>query len=193
MLDAAPACRLDPNEREPGRPCVASLPSGCRQGTWHVVASYPKAERRAHAALHLKGYEPYLPLLTVRRSDRSYHTSALFPGYLFCRLDLRRPWYPIRYAPGVYGLILTNGVPSICPEAAVDALRASEPFRATPRPETTQWLSGALCSPANGMFQGHRAVILAIHPPNATIGLMFLGQLRQIRMPIDCLVPAGEQ
>jgi transcription antitermination factor NusG len=191
MLDATPHTRLDADERLEGTPRFAPPLSGCRQGTWHVVASYPKAERRAYAALHLKGYEPYLPLLTVRRPDRSYHTAALFPGYLFIRLDLQRPWYPIRYAPGVYSLLTTDGSPTVCPEAVILALRAGDALRAAPLPATASWAPGMACSLATGPLRHHPAVVTDVGRETATVAILMLGQLCQARVPLDALTQRG--
>jgi hypothetical protein len=102
-----------------------------RRPRWCVIASYPKAERRAHAALHLKGFEPYLPLITYRWADRTWHTGPLFPGYLFVRIDLAKPWHPVLHAPGVFSLLATDGIPSPCPCAVIEALQATEAARAT--------------------------------------------------------------
>jgi transcriptional antiterminator RfaH len=175
-----------PKPRKP-LPVVAFRPG------WYVVTAQPKAERTAHASLHRAGYKPYLPLLTVRRPDRSYHTSALFPGYLFVRLDLARPWYPIRYAPGVYGLILTDGIPSLCPEATVEALQATEAMRATPLPATASWAPGMACSVRKGYaLEGLPAVITHAATETANIAVMLFGHLRNILVPLDALAPRGE-
>jgi transcription antitermination factor NusG len=192
VLDAEPHTRLDDHQQDTGHAThFAPTPSGCRH-TWHVVASYPKAERRAHAALHLKGYEPYLPLLTTRRPDRSWHTAALFPGYLFIRLDLQRPWYPIRYAPGVYSLILTEGVPSICPDAVISVLQAGDALRATPIPESRYWAPGAAVAVSRGAFAQHQGVLLEVAKDRASVLLMVFGQLRSVSVDLDCLEnPAG--
>ena len=179
-----------PKPRKP-LPVIAFRPG------WYVVTSQPKAERTAHASLHRAGYEPYLPLLTVRRTDRSYHTSALFPGYLFVRLDLARPWYPIRYAPGVYSLLSVDGIPSICPDGVILALQASEALRATPLPDNASWAPGMPCSLATGPLSGHQGVVTQIGrafggTDMAFVALMMFGHLREVSVPLDCLKARDE-
>jgi transcription antitermination factor NusG len=161
-------------------------PSGCRP-RWYVVQSQPKAERTAHAALHLKGYEPYLPLITTRWRDRTWHTQPLFAGYLFCRLDLSRPWYPIRWCPGVFSLLSINGTPTPCPDAVLDALRATEALRATPMPPSALWAPGMPCRLATGAFAGHDAVVTEVGHDMALVALMMFGHLRTVSVPLDCL------
>ena len=189
MLDAATHARIHTPGRTSGKPTIpAARPSGCRP-TWHVVAAYPKAERRAHAALHLKGFEPYLPLVTVRWHDRSLHTGPLFPGYLFVRLDLSRPWHPVRYAPGVFNLISVDGTtPSICPEAVVEALQATEHLRATPTPAGALWAPGMPCRLATGPFEGHDAVVTQVTANVAFVAILMFGHLREVSLPAECLV-----
>ncbi|HEY2418105.1 MAG TPA: transcription termination/antitermination NusG family protein, partial [Steroidobacteraceae bacterium] len=146
----------------------------------------PKAERRAHAALHHRGYDPYLPLITVRRRS-VWHSEPLFPGYLFIHLDLARPWYPIRWAPGVYYLLTVAGLPQSCAAGAVEAVQAAEAERATQHPTAASWAPGMACSPTTGPFRDYPAVITSVTRETATLAIMMLGQLRNVSVPLDCL------
>lgn len=160
------------------------MPGGSR---WCVVATYAKAERRAHAALHRFGFNAYLPLVTTRRRDRSWHTHALFPGYLFVQLDLAKPWSPVRYAPGVFQLLCVDGTPAPCRAGTVEALQAAEAERAIHLPDSTQWAPGTPCVVANGMFDDVPAVVLKIGKDRVLVSLMMLGQLREVLVNADCL------
>lgn len=160
-------------------------PCGCRD--WFVVTTKPQAERRAHAALHLKGYRPYLPTITTRWRDRTWHTTPLFPRYLFVRLDLAHPWYPIRYAPGVFNLVGINGIPSPCPQGAVEAIQEAEAVRALLPPPKQRWSPGQACALASGPFEGCDAVILKVGTDMALVALMMFGHLREVAVQLDCL------
>lgn len=175
-----------------GRSCVAAQPSGCREKRWFVVASKPNAERRAYAALHLKGYQPYLPLITVRRRDRSYHTRALFPRYLFVNLDPSKPWYPLRYAPGVFGLITVEGIPIPCPQGAVEAIQEAEATRALLPPVRQRWSPGQACTLDSGPFQNCDAVVLKVGTEMCLVALMMFGCLREVAVQLDCLKTRDE-
>ena len=114
----------------------------------------------------------------------------LFPAYLFAWLDLRDPWWPIRYAPGVFRL-LTNAsqIPEPVPEGVVEALEASEAARATPIPETGRWAPGTPCSLGKGYVMGGLpAVVLDSSRNRVKIGIMFLGDIRIVSVPPECLV-----
>ena len=165
----------------------SQVPSGSRP-VWCVVASLPRAERTAHAELHRRGFQAYLPLLTTRWRDRTWHTGPLFSGYLFVKLDLTKPWNPVRYAPGVFSLISVDGIPSICPDAAISALQATEAIRATPTPPSALWAPGMPCRLAAGTpFQGHDAVVTEVEDDTARVALLMFGHLREISLPLDCL------
>ena len=188
MLDVTTQRVIDRSQQDVGQARdFAPMPSGCRPKRWFVVASYPRAERRAHAALHLKGYCPYLPLVTVRRPDRSYHTHALFPGYLFVHLDPAKPWYPIRFAPGVFSLLTIEGIPNPCPAGAVEALQATDAARASPLPASSYWAPGMPCSLAVGTLAAVPGVVLEVRDDMAFVSTMMFGHLREISVSVDCL------
>lgn len=184
-IDTQPRDRLDNPPQDVALPGLAPTPSGCRD--WFVVATKPKAERRAHAALHLKGYRPYLPLITVRLPNRHYRTGPLFPGYLFTHIDLAHPWYPIRYAPGVFSLISVDGVPLPCPQGAVEAIQEAEAVRGLLPPPKQRWAPGAPCALDSGPFQGCPAVILKVGTDMALVSLLMFGALREVAVQLDCL------
>jgi transcription antitermination factor NusG len=195
-LDAHAAVRVDTHQQATGHAYdPARTPSGCRPGPrWFVVATYPQAEQRAVASLQAKGFQTYLPLITVTRRNRRHERRqlevALFPAYAFVRLDLTQPWYPVRYAPGVFSLISVDGMPTPCPDAAVEALQAAQALAATQAPETSQWALGASVAVANGPFQGHPAVVLEVEPKTSTVAIAILafGQLHRVTLRADRLV-----
>ncbi|HEY2418585.1 MAG TPA: transcription termination/antitermination NusG family protein, partial [Steroidobacteraceae bacterium] len=151
----------------------------------------PKAERRAHAALHHRGYDPYLPLITVRRRS-VWHSEPLFPGYLFIHLDPQRPWYPIRWAPGVYHLLTVAGMPQPCAEGAVEAVQAAEALRAPEPPARPAIAPGDAVRLAAGPLAGHQGLVLSVHRDQARIAVMMLGQLRNLAVPLDACEPRGD-
>lgn len=72
-----------------------------------------------------KGYELFLPLHKVKRkwSDRVKEVeSALFPGYLFCRLD-PQDRLPILKTPGVAQIVGYSHVPIPVDEQEIESIR----------------------------------------------------------------------
>src|SRR4029077_8748265 len=199
MLDTAPNAELDAIPQDAGqRHGPAPTPSGSRSGPrWFVVATYSQAERRAVSNLRDQGYETYLPLITVRRRDNAIRSLLhrvevpLFPGYAFVKFDAARdPWRPIQNTPGVYSLLRCQGTgfPDPVSNGAVEALRAGEEARRPLTPPGAAWAAGAACKVAYGPLQGHDAVVLAVNGPKAVIALLLLGSLREVTVPVECLM-----
>lgn len=186
MLDVTTQPVIDRSQQDVAQPHFAPTPGGSRP-VWCVVEAYARAERRAHAALHRYGFEAYLPLITVRLPNRHYHTRALFAPYLFVRLDLSRPWSPVKHAPGVFNLVSFDGTPAICPDGAVDALRALDAQRATPMPESSYWAPGMAVSLAVGTSAAVPGVVLDVRDDMAFVSTMLFGHLREISVSVDCL------
>ncbi|MBI4488561.1 MAG: hypothetical protein HY694_05710 [Deltaproteobacteria bacterium] len=71
---------------------------------WYVIRTKPRKEIVVERRLGDLSLEVFLPWLRTRRRIGSRHQWVLvplFPGYLFCRLDLVLSGKAARYAPGV--------------------------------------------------------------------------------------------
>jgi transcription antitermination factor NusG len=74
---------------------------------WYAVSVRSNFERVVAQCLRQKDYEILLPTYLSKRrwSDRTKMTEcALFPGYLFCRMDLQQR-VPLLNTPGVVSLV----------------------------------------------------------------------------------------
>jgi transcription antitermination factor NusG len=110
----------------------------------------------------------------------------LFTSYLF--VGIQSPWAPISHTLGINRLMMDGPNPYILPESAVSALRGVEAFAATTLPKTAQWHLGDAVAPRAGPFAGLPGVVLAVQEENAVVGILFLGQLREVVYPFDALV-----
>jgi transcription antitermination factor NusG len=93
--------------------------------SWFALQVRTKAEALTEKALSDRSYETFLPTYTDcrRYTDRIRKVqAALFPGYLFCRLDPDRR-LPILTTPGVLQIVSTNGAPAPIEETELEALR----------------------------------------------------------------------
>lgn len=97
---------------------------------WYVVHTQPNAEIRALGHLLRQGFEPYLPRFTAsRRHARKVEVvvRALFPRYLFVRLDLAKErWRAILSTVGVAGLVMGGDRPAAVPAGVIEEIRARE-------------------------------------------------------------------
>jgi transcription antitermination factor NusG len=93
---------------------------------WFAVRVRPNHEKPVAAALHGKGFQEFLPLLRSRRqwSDRvKIMDLPLFPGYLFCRLNLEQRM-PLLTTPGFLYLVGVGKNPEPVDESEIAAIRA---------------------------------------------------------------------
>jgi transcription antitermination factor NusG len=112
----------------------------------------------------------------------------LFAGYIFCQHNPPDPWRPIRYCPGIRAnLIGGKGIQYANSEAVV-RLQAAQAFAATQQRKEARWASGDAVAPRVGPLMGLPGVVLAVEGENATVGVLFLGQLREVTYPFDALV-----
>lgn len=175
MLDTAQTRDLDTAEPDQYTRCS-------RMAGWIVVHSYPRAERWARDNLHRRSFETYLPLLANHRG----HDTPAFPGYLFVRYPGQ--WTAIRYCPGVYRIISAAGQPNVCPDAVVQGVRHALEAAEAHAASAPLWRPGDGCSLASGPLRGMSGVVLAVRSHTVRIGLMMLGHLRHVSVPIDSLM-----
>jgi transcription termination/antitermination protein NusG len=91
---------------------------------WYGVRTRSNCERLAATALENKGYNPFVPVYRVRRrwSDRVVETTVpLFPGYLFCRFDVKQRT-PILSSPGVVSVVGFGSEPVAIPDIEIEAV-----------------------------------------------------------------------
>jgi transcription antitermination factor NusG len=92
---------------------------------WYALKVRPRFERVVVAHLRSRGYDPFLPTYITKRqwSDRVKSLELpLFPGYLFCQLDLK--WrLPILTAPGVNYIVGVGRSPEPVAEQEIESIR----------------------------------------------------------------------
>ena len=94
--------------------------------SWYALQIRSKLGSLASATLCGKGYEAYLPSYRCQRrwSDRVKELDRpLFPGYLFCRFDVRNR-LPILTTPGVISVVGAGKTPVPVDEEEIEAIRA---------------------------------------------------------------------
>lgn len=111
---------------------------------WYALRVRSHFERAVALAARLKGFEEFLPVCQNRRkwSDRSKPVEApLFPGYVFCRLDVRDR-FPLLTIPGVLHVVGVGKVPLPIDDAEIaliqNATRSRLPLEPWPFQEFGQ-------------------------------------------------------
>ncbi|PYV10700.1 MAG: hypothetical protein DMG07_20660 [Acidobacteria bacterium] len=105
---------------------------------WFAIHVRPRFEKLIASSLLGKGYESFLPLYKTRSrwSDRMKDIDRpLFPGYLFCRLDLEHR-LPLLVTPGVIQIVGIGKTPHAIEEGEILAIQAvvASGFQAEPWP-----------------------------------------------------------
>ena len=104
--------------------CVAVRPN-CNL-PWFAVRVKSNYEKPVSATLRGKGFEEFVPMYRARRqwSDRvKVIDLPLFPGYLFCRLDLNER-LPLLTTPGFLYLVGRGKTPEPVDEREVMAIQS---------------------------------------------------------------------
>jgi len=104
-----------------------SFTSQAPEMPWFVVKVRTRAETRIAELIRDIGYHVYLPLLTETRqySDRVRKAVvALFPGYVFCSLDVSKR-LPVLMVPGVEYFVSFNGEPATVPHTELSAIESA--------------------------------------------------------------------
>jgi len=93
---------------------------------WYALHVRSRFEKAVAAALQGRGVEEFLPVYKARRrwTDRIQTvTFPLFPGYVFCRLEIGRR-LPVLTIPGVISVVGTGKVPAPLPDHEIEAIQA---------------------------------------------------------------------
>jgi transcriptional antiterminator NusG len=96
------------------------------QFPWYGIRTRSNHEQVAATVLRGKGYEPYLPLYRVRRRRADAIVESehpLFPGYVFCRFDVKKR-LPILMTTGVISVLGFGKEPTAIPDEEIEAVRA---------------------------------------------------------------------
>jgi transcription antitermination factor NusG len=95
-------------------------------GDWYVLYTFPRHEKRVAEQIEMRRFTSFLPVYrSVRRwKDRRKELElALFPGYVFVRMQLESRLL-ILQLPGVVRLVCFNGQPAVIAAEEIEALRS---------------------------------------------------------------------
>jgi transcription termination/antitermination protein NusG len=93
---------------------------------WFALRVRPNYEKPVAAALRGKGFQEFLPLIRMKKqwSDRVKEMDVpLFPGYLFCRLNLEERM-PLITTPGFLYLVGIGKQPEAVEESEISAIQS---------------------------------------------------------------------
>jgi len=162
---------------------------------WYLIRSKPLAETVAQLNLEQQGYETYLPRLghSVRRGNRRKDcVSALFPRYLFLRLNEGyQPLGPVRSSVGVTSVVRFGLSYAAVADEIIRDLRAREEADGLHRLQGRPMLTpGAPVRVTMGPFDGLEGVFERESGEDRVVVLLrLLGQDAHVRISTDCIAP----
>jgi transcriptional antiterminator RfaH len=128
---------------------------------WYLIHTKIRQERVALENLERQGFECFLPQILVeklRQSTLQVVQEALFPRYLFIRLDTSREgqnWAPIRSTVGVSRLVTFGNVPAKIADGLVALIRTQTQSGEVLLPH---FAPGELVVVTDGPFAGLEAI-----------------------------------
>lgn len=168
-------------------------------GSWVVCYTEARAEGKAAKDMRLAGIEPFVPMERFRgKPGKPVVERALFPRYVFARVDLDRDgWGALLGFDGVMDVLRNCNTPMRMADAHVDALRKAEAVglfdHTTINPNG--FAVGEQVRVAEGPFAGLNAEIRefvgkirsATAVKRARVLVNFMGRLTGMEMPVTAL------
>ncbi len=91
------------------------------QPAWYVVRTKPRRESYAQDQLGRRGVETFLPRILERpRLGPEPVIGALFPSYLFARIDLVHQYTRVIWTPGVRHFVAFGATPTPVDQEVID-------------------------------------------------------------------------
>lgn len=161
--------------------------------SWYAVHTKPRQEATAELNLQRQGYETYAPKIRLRKRRRDKWTKvveALFPRYLFIRVDAnKQSLAPVHSTLGVAGLVRFGQLLRPVPDEIIDYIRQKE------NPETHQhhadeWphQPGDAVQILEGPFAGLTGIFQAANGEDRALLLIdLLGRRNSIDVPMDVI------
>ena len=147
---------------------------------WYVVYCKAREDARALQNLERQGFTCYFPTLSVekvRRGRRLRVEEALFPRYLFIKLDeVGDNWAPIRSTRGVLQLVRFHDYPVPLGDEIVEGIRERV---AAERPSVPYLTPGEGVCITDGPFAHLEAIFLAEDGKERVVLLMNILQREQ--------------
>lgn len=105
---------------------------------WYALHVKPRFEQSIHQHLSRHGHEVLSPTYTVKQSDRNSRISLpLFPGYVFCRSDVRTR-SSVLLQPGVNSIVRSRLGSDVMDDLEIESIRRVVRCSADVRPAPYQ-------------------------------------------------------
>jgi transcriptional antiterminator NusG len=101
---------------------------------WYALHVKPRFEQLIHQHLSRRGHEVLSPTYILKQSERKTSISLpLFPGYVFCRFDIRNR-ASVLLQPGVNSIVRSRVGPNAMDDLEIESIRRVMECSADVRP-----------------------------------------------------------
>lgn len=164
---------------------------------WYLIQTKPSAERVAEWNLQRQGYETYYPLAVTlgrRRGQARERIAALFPRYLFLRLDEGvQCLAPVRSTIGVASIVRFGARYAVVPDRLVAELRQRADAETGLHHVSGHALPscGESVQITEGPLQGLEGIFeREVGADRVVVLLKLLGQTARVQVPLDYIIAA---
>lgn len=164
---------------------------------WHVVRTRPKSEHLAAAAIRKQvGVEVFCPRLRFEKGTRRgkvWFVEALFPGYIFARIDLTEHLRYVQSINGVTGLVRFGENFSVLEPGIIDALKGQFTGEEETREIRPEIGAGDEVQIVEGAMRGLTVLVTRVISAQKRVAILFewLGQDREAEIPVSRIVRKG--
>jgi transcriptional antiterminator RfaH len=162
-----------------------------KSSRWYLVQCKPLQQARAEMNLQQQGFSLYAPSHSVqylRRGRIDIRTEALFPGYVFIRLNEQSNWRGLRATKGVSRLVAFGEHPLAVPDELVLGLQARISQQDAP---DALFKPGDRVRITEGCFNNIEAIVKAVTPQERIVVLLTVLNAQQaVQMPLTAVTLA---
>jgi|5_EtaG_2_1085323.scaffolds.fasta_scaffold169396_1 transcriptional antiterminator RfaH len=160
---------------------------------WYVIQCKANQQQRAESNLCNQGFDIFSPCIAVERivrRKRVVREEAVFPGYIFIRLDIEQSdWRALSSTRGVGKIVSFNGSPRSVSDDLISALH--QQFDAQEKP-VALFKAGDKVQVTDGCFKDIEAIVKAVTPDERVIVLLhILHSPQTLAFPVTQLARAG--
>jgi transcription antitermination factor NusG len=161
---------------------------------WYALKVKTRYEQIVEQHLSARGFSSLVPRYKCRRrwSDRFQElTLPLFPGYVFCELDLaeRRP---VITAPGVTSIVGAGNIPIPIDEAEIKAIQIAT--QSGKQAEPWPFLCvGQRVTVASGPLTGLEGILVGVGQRHLVLSVTLLQRSIAVRVENSSVMPMSER
>ena len=172
---------------------VGAASMGSTSPAWFVVRTKVQQETYAKRHLEQRGLTVFLPRIIELHDPAATaprrQPAALFPGYLFVRMQFSADYHRVIWTPGVQALLSFGSGPVPVADEVITDIRCRCDTNGIVWVPPARWTPGDHVEIAAGPFAGQLGTVLTVMPSSRRIKLLiaFLARQTSVEVPLSTL------